>query len=104
MPGSEPPPTTSFHPALLKKDWHPFPVSIKGSTPLLLPAVGLGRQSLPTQPPPNPHEIAPDQRLENVQQRLFVAAKQLKHAADSGNQSHAEQAFHYAHATISDVR
>jgi hypothetical protein len=48
--------------------------------------------------------IEPGQRLENVQKRLLVAAKQLKSAADSGNQSHAEQAFHYAHATIDDVR
>jgi len=71
---------------------------------LLLPPVAIAQQSIPTQPPPNPHEVVPDQRLENVQQRLFVAAEQLKKAGDSGNQSHAEQAFHYAHATISDVR
>jgi hypothetical protein len=71
---------------------------------LLLPAAALGQQSLPTEPPPNPHEVVPDQRLENVQQRLFVAAEELKKAADSGNQSHAEQAFSFGQATIRDVR
>ena len=77
-------------------------ITIAGA--LFLPAVASGQQSLPTEPPPNPHEVVPDQRLENVQQRLLVAAEQLKGAADSSNQSHAQQAFHYAHATIDDVR
>ena len=79
-------------------------ISITIAGALFLPAVASGQQSLPTEPPPNPHEVVPDQRLENVQQRLLVAAEQLKGAADSSNQSHAQQAFHYAHATIDDVR
>ena len=79
-------------------------IRITVAAALLLPAIAVGQQSLPSEPPPNPHEVVPDQRLANVQQRLFAAAEQLKLAADSGNQSHVEQAFRMGNATIHDVR
>ena len=71
---------------------------------LLVPAVTMGQQSLPTSPPPDPHDVAPDQRLENVEQRLFVAAEQLKMAADAQDPQRADEALRYGQLTIRDVR
>ena len=82
-----------------------------GSSPLLLFLVALilpgtiaGQQSLPTDPPPNPQEVISDQRLENVDQRLLMAAEQLKQAADIGDQSRTDQAIGFGEQTIQDVR
>jgi hypothetical protein len=71
---------------------------------LILPGTIAAQQSLPTQPPPNPQEVVPDQRLENVDQRLLMAAEQLKQAADIGDRSRADQAIKFGQQTIEDVR
>ena len=71
---------------------------------LFVPGMTMGQQSLPTSPPPDPHDVAPDQRLENVEQRLFVAAEQLKVAADAQDPQRADEALRYGQLTIRDVR
>ena len=70
----------------------------------ILPGIAAGQQSLPTTPPPNPQQIVPDQRLENVDQRLLTAAEQLKRAADDGDQSRIEEAVGFGRQTIQEVR
>lgn len=51
------------------------------------------QQYLPTDPPPNPHDVVPDQRLENVNQRLLLANDRLQKAAEDGDQRRIEQAL-----------
>jgi hypothetical protein len=70
----------------------------------ILPGIAAGQQSLPTSPPPNPQQIVPDQRLENVDQRLFTAAEQLKEAAESGEQGRIDKAVGFGRQTIQEVR
>jgi hypothetical protein len=71
---------------------------------LALPGVAGAQQSLPTEPPANPRQVVPDQRLENVNQRLLNAAETLHKAAESGNEAHAADALALGRQTVSDVR
>jgi hypothetical protein len=65
----------------------------------------MAQQRLPTEPPPNPGNIVPDQRLEVVEQRLFTAGEQLREAAeDAGDAQRTERALSYGHDTVGVVR
>lgn len=82
--------------------WKLAPITIVVA--LALPGTIAGQQSLPTEPPPNPQEVVPDQRLENVDQRLLLAAEQLKRAADDGDRSRVDEAIGFGRQTVQEVR
>ncbi|MEK0085577.1 hypothetical protein [Benzoatithermus flavus] len=74
------------------------------ATALVLPGLAGAQQSLPTEPPPNPQKVVPDQRLENVNQRLLTASEQLHKAAEDRDKDHAARALDYAYDTVQEVR
>ena len=71
---------------------------------ICLPVMAVAQQSLPTDPPPNPHQVVPDQQLENVDQRLLVAGEQLREAAEAGNANRTEEALGVGQRTVAEVR
>jgi hypothetical protein len=71
---------------------------------LALSGVASAQQSLPTQPPPNPAEVVPDQRLENVDQRLLTAGEQLRRAAEAVEDARTQRALDYGRDSLQSVR
>jgi hypothetical protein len=71
---------------------------------LALPGAAIAQQSLPTEPPANPNEIVPDQRLEVVDQRLLTAGEQLRRAADARDDDRTQRALGYGRDTLGAVR
>ena len=61
------------------------------------------QQSLPTQPPPNPGNVVPDQRLENVDQRLLTAGEELRLAAEVGEEARTRRALDYGRDSLQSV-
>lgn len=61
------------------------------------------QQSLPTQPPPNPGNVVPDQRLENVEQRLLTAGEELRLAAEVGEEARTRRALDYGRDSLQSV-
>lgn len=73
------------------------------ATCLVASAVG-AQGYLPTDPPANPREIVPDQRLENVNQRLLLAVDRLQ-ASQAVDQGYApEEALAQVKQTLAEVR
>jgi hypothetical protein len=71
---------------------------------LALVGAAAAQQSLPTEPPPNPDEVVPDQRLENVDQRLLTAGEQLRRAAEARDDDRTRRALEYGRDTLGTVR
>jgi hypothetical protein len=71
---------------------------------LHLPGTVGAQQSLPTDPPPNPHQVVPDHRLEVADQKLLTAGEQLRRASEAGDADRAERALGYGRQTIREVR
>lgn len=65
---------------------------VKPALPVALAALALSgaawaqQYNIPTNPPANPQEIVPDQRLENIDARLVWVTGQLRDAADTGEE------------------
>lgn len=70
---------------------------------LLAPPAG-AQSNLPTDPPANPREIIPDQRLENVNQRLLLAVDRLQAAKAVDEGYPTGEALEQAGQTLADVR
>jgi hypothetical protein len=66
--------------------------------------VASAQQSLPTQPPANPGEVVPDQRLENVDQRLLTSGEELRRAAEAEDQDRTQTAIDQGRDTLESVR
>jgi hypothetical protein len=70
----------------------------------VLPSAASAQQRLPDEPPANPAQVVPDQRLKIADQRLLRAAETLKRAADDGDQARVEEAVAYGLQTVAEVR
>jgi hypothetical protein len=73
-------------------------------TGLALPGVAVGQQSLPSEPPPNPRQVVPEQRLKIVDQRLLMSAEKLQRAADAGGGTRVDEAMKFSLETIEETR
>ncbi len=71
---------------------------------LALPIGAEAQTSLPTDPPPNPREVVPDQRLENVDQRLLLAIDRLQATEAMQPDVTKAQAFDQAKQTLAETR
>jgi hypothetical protein len=71
---------------------------------LAVPCAATAQQSLPTKPPPNPHGVVSDQRLENVDQRLLTAGEQMRLAAEAKEDGRTQKALQYGRDTLGAVR
>lgn len=81
-----------------------LPLALALALALALPGLAGAQQSLPTEPPANPRRVVPDQRLENVNQRLIAAADQLEKAAQDRDADHAARALDYASDSVRESR
>jgi hypothetical protein len=81
-----------------------IPVILVFVVALALSSIAGAQQSLPTQPPPNPGKIVPDQRLENVEQRLLTAGEELRLAAEIGEDARTQRTLGYGRDTLESVR
>jgi hypothetical protein len=71
---------------------------------LAVPGAAAAQQSLPTEPPPNPHEVVSDQRLENVDQRLLTAGEQMRLAAEAKEDGRIQKSLQFGRDTLGAVR
>jgi hypothetical protein len=59
---------------------------------------------LPTDPPPNPRQIVPDQRLEVANQNMVYAAERLDEAAVQDDQKAVSEAINESRETVAQMR
>jgi hypothetical protein len=71
---------------------------------LALPGAAAGQQHLPTEPPPNPAGLVPEQRLEVIDQRLLMSAEKFQQAAETGGRRGIEEAMRFSRDTIEAAR
>ena len=67
---------------------------------LALPGVAAGQQHLPSEPPPNPAGLVPEQRLKVMDQRLLMSAEKFQQAAETGGRAAVEEAMKFSRETI----
>ena len=71
---------------------------------VLAGAVPAQEYKLPTDPPPNPGKVVPNQRLEVADQNLIYAADRLDEAAQQGDQKAVSEAIGQSQQTIEQIR
>jgi hypothetical protein len=71
---------------------------------VLAGAVPAQEYKLPTDPPPNPGKVVPNQRLEVADQNLVYAADRLDEAAQQGDQKAVSEAIGQSQQTIEQIR
>jgi polyhydroxyalkanoate synthesis regulator phasin len=71
---------------------------------LTLPGAAAGQQHLPSEPPPNPAELVPEQRLKIIDQRLLMSAEKFQQAAETGGRTGVEEATKFSRETIEAAR
>jgi hypothetical protein len=71
---------------------------------LVLPGAAAGQQHLPSEPPPNPAGLVPEQRLKIIDQRLLMSAEKFQQAAETGGRAGVDEATKFSRETIEAAR